>query len=66
MTCNFTTNNRAAAEDMVCTASIYGIDITAVKEDTKNNIFSYNLTASQDELDGLAENEINRNEWTIK
>lgn len=51
---------------MVCTASIYGIDITAVKEDTKNNIFSYNLTASQDEFDGLAENEINRNEWTIK
>lgn len=43
MTRNFTTNNRAAAEDMVCTASIYGIDITAVKEDTKNNIFSYNL-----------------------
>lgn len=66
MTRNFTTSNRAAAEDIICTASLYGIDFTAVKEDEKNNIFSYNLTASADELDGLAENEINRNEWTIK
>lgn len=40
--------------------------IPANYKDKKNNIFSYNLTASQDELDGLAENEINRNEWTIK
>ncbi len=66
MTRNFTTSNRAAAEDLICTASLYDIDITAVKEDEKNNIFSYNLKASEDELDGLAENEINRNEWTIK
>lgn len=66
MTRNYTTNNRAAAEDMICTASLYGIDITAVKEDKQNNIYSYNLKASEDELDGLQENEINKKEWTIK
>lgn len=66
MTRNFTTSNRAAAEDMICTASLYDIDFTAVKEDEQNNIYSYNLTASEDELDGLVENEINKNEWTIK
>lgn len=66
MTRNFTTSNRAAAEDMICTASLYDIDITAVKEDEANSIYSYNLTASAEELDGLAENEINKNEWTIK
>lgn len=51
---------------MICTASLYGIDITAVKEDKQNNIYSYNLKASEDELDGLQENEINKKEWTIK
>lgn len=66
MTRNFTTNNRAAAEDMICIASLYDIDITAVKEDEANSIYSYNLKTSADELDGLAENEINKSEWTIR
>ena len=68
MTRNFTTNNRDAAENMICIASYWGIDITAVKEDEKNNIYSYNLKASQDELDGLIENELYdyKNEFNIK
>lgn len=66
MTRNFSTSNRTAAEDMICIASLYDIDIAAVKEDEEKNIYSYDLTANTDELDGLAENEIKREEWIIK
>ena len=51
---------------MICIASLYDIDIAAVKEDEEKNIYSYDLTANTDELDGLAENEIKREEWIIK
>lgn len=63
---NFTTSNRAAAEELICIASLYEIDFKMRIEDEENSIYSYDLTAAAVDLDSLTENEINRNDWTIR
>lgn len=58
-----TTSSRGAAEDLECVLYDYTIDFTF---EQANGVFIYTISATSDELDGLIENEINRNNFEIK
>ena len=56
------TNKRGAAEDLECVMYEYEINFTL---EEKNGEFIYTITGNRDELDGLVENEIDKNSFTI-